>query len=243
VKFAEVEQLVRGIPYTTPERGREIYDHVLKARPEKCLELGFAHGVSLCYVAAALHELGRGHIDGVDLESVSLDPSPETLLARCGLSEFVTLHRERNSYTWFLKKKIEANSAGGICKTEYDLCYIDGPKNWTIDGAAFFMVDKLLNRGGAVVFDDYSYAYRGLDGTTDGVVHRELANDERLEPQIKAVFHLLVMQHPDYGKFEIVNEQWGWATKTGGTDRDLRVHERLGLWSKLMRRLRRVRQG
>ncbi|GAA0272155.1 hypothetical protein GCM10009127_10590 [Alteraurantiacibacter aestuarii] len=241
MKFETVAELIKGIPFTSPERGRELYDFVLRHQPKNCLELGVAHGVSLCYMAAALDEIGAGHIDGVDLIDVPRDPSPEDLLKKCGLEKYATIHREKSSYTWFLKKKIEASTANGVCRPGYDLCFIDGPKNWTIDGAAFFMADKLLNPGGTVLFDDYNYAYGAADMATDGINHRDLADDERLEPHVKSIFHLLVMQHPDYGKFEVVNEQWAWATKTGGTERTLHVHERLGLQSKLLRALRKLR--
>jgi hypothetical protein len=33
----------------------------------------------------------------------------------------------------------------------------NGPKNWTIDGAAFFMADKLMKAGGWIIFDDYDW--------------------------------------------------------------------------------------
>ena len=52
--------------------------------------------------------------------------------------------REVNSYNWFLKKQIEAQTKDGICEPCYDFIFIDGAKNWTIDGLAFFLADKLL---------------------------------------------------------------------------------------------------
>lgn len=241
MKFRDVAEQIGGIPFTSMERGREIYEHVIKTKPRRCLELGFAHGVATCYVAAALDETGSGHLDAVDLVESARDPSAEDLLEKCGLESYVTLHREKNSYTWFLKKKIEEMSASGACETVYDLCFVDGPKNWTIDGAAFFMVDKLLNANGTIIFDDYSYAYASVEGATDGIAHRLLGDDERREPHIKSVFHLLVVQHSQYGKFQVVNEQWAWACKTGGGERVLTVREHVGLRHKAFRSLRRLR--
>ena len=77
-----------------------------------------------------------------------------------GLGHRVTIHREINSYTWFLKKKIAGQSANGKCEPCYDFCFIDGAKNWTIDGLAFFLVDKLLKADGWILFDDYSLHLR-----------------------------------------------------------------------------------
>ena len=67
MKFNTIAKLVHGIPYTQRERGKKLYDHILKYKPENCLELGFAHGVASCYIAAALHEIGHGTLTCVDL--------------------------------------------------------------------------------------------------------------------------------------------------------------------------------
>ena len=62
------------------------------------------------------------------------------------LSNFATVKRMQTGYTWFLHDEIVKNTKDNICNKVYDLCIIDGPKNWTIDGAAFFFVDKLLKK-------------------------------------------------------------------------------------------------
>ncbi|MCG8443619.1 MAG: class I SAM-dependent methyltransferase, partial [Caulobacterales bacterium] len=143
--FDDIAEIVRGVPYTQVERGRKLYEHIVSTRPEECLELGFAHGVATCYIAAALQEAGGGRVTCVDLEgNEAMDPNVEQLLDKAGLRGFVDIRREKNSYNWFLKKEIEQQSASGICAPKYDFCFIDGPKNWTIDGLAFFLVDKLL---------------------------------------------------------------------------------------------------
>ena len=242
MQFRAVEEKIRGVPFTSPERGRELYDYIIKHQPERSLELGFAHGVSTCYIAAALHENGKGVIDAVDLACSTRDPSAEDLLERCGLSKYADLHRERNSYTWYLKKLLETQTdVQGTCQPIYDFCFIDGPKNWTVDGAAFFMVDKLLKTNATILFDDYSYAYGSKEGITDGIMHRDLDDDERLEPHIEAIFRLLVLQHPDYGEFDVVNEQWAWARKTGGVRRTLKITENIGMREKVLRTFRRIR--
>ena len=238
MKFEEVRDLIAGVPYTSAERGREIYEHVLTESPKKCLELGFAHGVSLCYVAAALDELGEGHIDGVDLMGVPRDPSAEQLLERCGLEKYVTLNREKSSYTWFLQKKISEKVGNPSASQDYDFCFIDGPKNWTIDGAAFFMVDMLIAENGVIVFDDYSYAYGESSGQTDGVNHRQLGEDELRIPHVKLIFDLLVQQHPAYGDYSVVNEQWAWARKTGGLHKTVQIIEKIGIREKRLRSAR-----
>jgi hypothetical protein len=161
----------------------------------------------------------------VDLVGASFSPSAEDLVRRAGLEQQVTIHREVSGYTWFLKKLIERRSPpGGVCEPLFDLCYIDGPKNWTIDSAAFFMVDKLLNEGAWLIFDDYDWTYdqSGSD-SSDGIALAGLAEDERSSPHIEAIFRLLVMQHPVYGEFRIDGNTWAWARKVRGGDRLVRL--------------------
>jgi hypothetical protein len=145
------------------------------------------------------------------------EPNLESLLSRLGLANVVTIHREINSYTWFLKKKIAARSARGNCEPCYDFCFIDGAKNWTMDGLAFFLVDKLLRENGWILFDDYGFTYEKYlkrREVLDGISLRQLGPDERAEAQIEQIFELLVRQHPSYSNFLVQSNCWAWAQKT-----------------------------
>jgi predicted O-methyltransferase YrrM len=169
-------------------------------------------------MAAALQELGRGKITSVDLIETANEfvPTPESQLERLGLNGFVDIIRTMTGYTWYLHDKIRENSKDDICREVFDLCIIDGPKNWTIDGAAFFFVDKLLKSGGWLIFDDYSWTYADADNrrdSTDGITHRLLSESERNTPQIHEVFELLVVQHRNYSNFSRINNEWALAQK------------------------------
>ncbi len=222
MKLDDVRTCLGGFPLKTgigPRKGEILYDFVLKNKPLECLELGFAHGSSSCYTAAALDELGEGHLTSVDLLKAGewQDPRIEELLSATGLEQRVTVAREHTSYTWFLKKKIEERTSSNQCQPLYDFCFIDGAKHWTIDGFAFFLVDKLLKPGGWILFDDYGYTFemmqkRGLD-TVDFISSLEMGEDEVTTPHIKSIFDLLVMQHPAYSDFRIQDDWWVWARK------------------------------
>jgi predicted O-methyltransferase YrrM len=208
------------VPFISRNNGRYLYDLILRERLTNILELGIAHGTATCYMAAALHELGEGRVTAVDLlEARSFfSPSAEEQLNATGLSEFVQVVRMQTGYTWFLHDEIGRNTANDACKEVYDLCIIDGPKNWTIDGAAFFFADKLLKRNGWMIFDDYSWTYASQSAerdSTDGITHRSLSEDEQKIPQIKEVFELLVKQHPNYGRLLVWGDgDWALAQKT-----------------------------
>lgn len=207
----------------------ELWDLVVGDRATEVLELGFAQGGSSAVLAAALDELGRGRLTTVDLAGKPpRRPEIEDTLRRCGLEGIVEVVREQSSYTWFLKRRIEERTIDGSCEPLYDVCFIDGAKSWQVDGLAFFLVDKLLRPGGTIVFDDYGYSFAEVEGdVTDGISLRSMSEDQRREPNVRAIFELLVMQHPDYGDFRVVNDRLAVARKVRGGARVLSVQTRV----------------
>lgn len=221
MKFDKISEIVRGVPFISRENARLLYDAIIEGERRRLLELGFAHGAATCVMAAALDELGDGELVAVDLESARhwQQPSIEELLARAGLSQYVTIVRQPTSYTWYLRDELRARVDAGGPLESFDLCIIDGPKNWTIDGAAFLMADRLLRPGALVVFDDVDWTYAQADGRrdeTDGIVHRELSDAERCTPHVREIAELLVMQHASYGDFVFTDTEWFLATKSSG---------------------------
>ena len=222
MSFEAVARAVAGVPFMSPEQGRLVYDHVRSTRPGAVLELGTAHGVGAAYLAGALADNGHGALTTVDFAGASYDPSPETVLARAGVAERVTVVREFSSYTWWLKEQVQARSdSAGNVEPAYDFVYLDGAKNWTIDGLAVVLVEKLLRPGGWLLMDDldWTYAQDPERDATDGIVHRELSEPERTEPHLRAVFELIVAQHPAFTDVRVQDEWWGWAHKAPGEPR------------------------
>ena len=220
--FDAVARAVAGVPFMSPEQGWTVYEHVRATRPAEVLELGTAHGVGAAYLAAGLADNGAGRLVTVDFRGARYDPPPETLLARAGLLERVDVVREHSSYTWWLKEQVQARSdAHGNCEPRFDFVYLDGAKNWTIDGLAVVLVEKLLRPGGWLLMDDldWTYAQDPHREATDGIVHRELSEPERTEPHLRAVFELIVAQHPSFTELRVQDEWWGWARKAPGEPR------------------------
>ncbi len=222
MKFEEIESRVRGVPYIIRENAKFLYDLIVTNRLTRILELGIAHGTASCYMAAALDELGGGFLTCVDLIAVkdAFKPSAEEQLGKTGLSKYAEVVRMQTGYTWFLHDEIRKHTQNGQCEPVYDLCIIDGPKNWTIDGAAFFMADKLLKQGAWLIFDDYNWTYASAEkntSDTDGITHRTLSDPERQTAHVREIFELLVKQHPSYSNLVLFDEgDWALAQKTAG---------------------------
>jgi predicted O-methyltransferase YrrM len=221
MKFEEIKKIVKGVPFISENNAKLLYEFIIRNKLNNCLELGFAHGAASCYIAAALDELGEGKLVAVDLieaENIFKPPIDE-LLNKANLTKYVEVHREVSGYNWFLHNEIVecSKNENKVCLPKYNLCIIDGPKNWTIDSSAFFLVDKLLKEKGWIIFDDYTWTYayaNKLRDATDGITHRSLSDAELHLPHIKEIFELLVLQHPSYSNFKIHEEgDWVWAQK------------------------------
>lgn len=67
MKLDRVRKEVEGIPHMNAAQAETMTDVILTNQFQSLLELGFRHGVSTCYMAAALDELGGGSITTIDL--------------------------------------------------------------------------------------------------------------------------------------------------------------------------------
>jgi predicted O-methyltransferase YrrM len=212
IPFDAIASAVGDTPFMTRAQGRTVYDHVRSTRPQLILELGTAHGVGAAYMAGALEPDGR--LITVDHMDSTFDPGPRAVLERAGVSDRVDVVRKFSSYNWWLKEEIERG------EPRFDFVYLDGAKNWTIDGLAVLLIEKVLRPGGWLLMDDlgWTYASKRLDTISDGVTIRGLSEEERAEPHLRAVFRLLVEPHPSFVEMKIEDDWWGWARKRADSD-------------------------
>jgi predicted O-methyltransferase YrrM len=204
----QIEESVRGIPHMKRAQAETITNLIIENKFKNILELGFRHGVSTCYMAGALDELGCGQITTVDrISAREVEPDIEQLLDRLNLSRYVEVYYEPTSYIWRLMKMLESNHPP--C---FDFCYLDGAHDWYTDGFAFFLVDKLLMEGGLIVFDDLDWTYRTSPALKDKPIVKRMPKEEQETPQVRKVFELLVKTHPGYTDFKEA-KGWAYATK------------------------------
>jgi predicted O-methyltransferase YrrM len=246
MKFDQVAAAVAGIPFMSPKLGRRVYDHIVGTRPSQALELGTAHGVSAAYMAAALEANGHGQLTTVDHAGAAYDPSPQEVLERAGLANRVTIVHEHSSYNWFLKGEIEAASdEAGNCEPRYDFCYLDGSKNWNVDGLAVVLIERLLRPDGWLLMDDLEWTYESnpwIAPSGDGRPLGPLSESERTEPHLLAVFELIVKQHPSFTRFIREDAWYGWAQKRPGESRRYELSDSRPLGAVIAAELRRLRR-
>lgn len=228
--FDAVAALTRGVPHMGEREARKLYDHVRRTRPAAVLEIGTAHGVSGCYIAAALEENGTGRLTTVDHVSAGYtEPSADELFAKAGLQRWIDRRLiDDSSYTWWLKRQIEERTgADGRTQPAYDLCFLDGAHNWTIDGLAAVLVERLLKPGGWLLLDDLDWTYAGYGGDIElsppsDKMH-PMSEDELRTPHVGAVVDVILKGHPAFDEIRIEDERWAWCRKGTAAVQQVRV--------------------
>jgi len=216
MRLEEAVRHVEGLPrpHLTPERGAELYGHVLRTQPARILELGSGRGGSALYMAAALDELQDGSILSVDsCRWPWRDPTADELLRSAGLDDYVSFVRPFATYNWFLRHMMlrSAETSDDL----FDLVFVDGAKDFSTVGLSLVMATRLLKRGGWLACDDLGWSYRDYcpSGRHFGLAVDELTEDERDTPQVGAAFELFVEACGEFQSTRVTAGWMGWAQR------------------------------
>jgi predicted O-methyltransferase YrrM len=204
----DVRRIVEGIGGgTSLQRGEEIHRFVKEHRFERCLELGFAFGVSSVWIGSALEWNGFGTLTSVDLQTAhERRPTAEEIVGRAGLAERVELVYEETSYTWYLQRLLRQQLHDGQIEPVFDFVFLDGAHTWDVDGFALLLVDRLLKPGGWILLDD-------LDWRLDVERYPDVPDAERKLAQVREIWDLLLMPDSSYDEMS-TDGLWGWARKS-----------------------------
>jgi len=132
--------------YIPASQGDLLYSLVHYLKPERTLEVGLANGISALHIATALNELGHG-------KHLAIDPFQQTdwrnvgmvTLQRAGLDHLVTLD-QRPSH-WAIPDLDEAEQ-------RIQFAFIDGSHLLDYVMTDFMTIDRILDVGGLIAFDD-----------------------------------------------------------------------------------------
>jgi predicted O-methyltransferase YrrM len=204
VKPKEVKAILENLPHMSLGQAEWITRHIQAFGLKQVLEIGFMHGVSTCYFAAAVEPLD-GHVTTLDLPySLKREPNIHQLLDKCGLQQRVTVVVEPAGAAWRLMKMLPAQQF-------FDFCYIDAKHTWDCTGFLFFLVEKLLRPGGWLLFDDIKYSI-GTSASRNAGWAAHLTDEERTICQVGKVWELLAKDHPGFCNF-IDQSNWGLCQK------------------------------
>jgi predicted O-methyltransferase YrrM len=141
----------------TIDEGLFIQKIIRENRPQLSLEVGCAYGVSSLFICQALKEVGAQRhviIDPYQLgrDHTGPDEGYEGIglanIERAGFSSLVTFYPDLSYRRLPLLEQEEYR---------LDFAFIDGMHTFDYVLVDFFYIDKMLNIGGVVIFDDLSY--------------------------------------------------------------------------------------
>ena len=157
-------------------------------------EFGVWKGGTTGQLAKFLGNKGELHI--FDYEDTVLELKEKLAKANFNnVTAWGSSYRYLDSYNWNLRMILENQR-----DLRFDYIYLDGAHTWAIDALTFFLSDMLLNVGGYVEFDDYSWRLRGSSLDPARVpATAELYTDEQVNDfQVKAIVDLLVRRRGTY---------------------------------------------
>ena len=140
--------LHKTTPFISPGEGQELHDTLLTVKPEYALEIGFLHGYSTLNMLQALAEIGHGKL-------LSIDPGQFGAYARgIGLMNVRRAGLQRFHVFWPESSQF---ALPRLCRLEVPIqfAFIDGNHLVDYTMLEFFYLDKLIPRGGILVFHDY----------------------------------------------------------------------------------------
>ena len=130
----------------TAETGGMLYDFIRKTRPRATLEIGMAYGLSTLFICQALYDNGTGHHSAID-------PFEQGKYQSIGL-----LNLERANLKSLLRffNATSRDVLPQICTQgeRFDFAFIDGSHFFDYVLVDFFYIDRMLDIGGHIAFDD-----------------------------------------------------------------------------------------
>jgi predicted O-methyltransferase YrrM len=186
-------------PLTSEATGELLYELVHAGAVEDVLELGFGHGTSTAYMAAALDELDAGRVTSVDRpDALEREPNIHTVLEHLGLADRVEVCLTASSYNWDLMKILRRQTVDDRTVPCFDFCFLDGAHTWEADGFAFLLVDRLLREDRWILFDDVAWTLAGSPTLRASERVRGLPEEERSAQQVRLILELLVRPSSTY---------------------------------------------
>jgi predicted O-methyltransferase YrrM len=158
-------------------------------------EIGVYEGDTTLEIAMFLDGAGELHL-------FDFEDRVETVAARlrqAGHENFVAHANSRrllDSYNWSLMQLLQAHET-----PIFDYVFVDGAHTWAHDALAFFLIDRLLQPGGYIDFDDYPWTLRNSPSMNPAVFPEveQLYTDEQIDAaQVALVVDLLVKLDPAY---------------------------------------------
>lgn len=127
------------------DSGEYIFNLVINTSPDQTLEVGLAQGASTLHFLSALKLIRKGRHTAIDPLQSGFSDVGLSEMSRLGLDSRLRFFRERSDIV--LHKLREQ-------KETFQVCLIDGDHRFDAVFVDFYMIDKVLDIGGFIIFDE-----------------------------------------------------------------------------------------
>ena len=127
------------------DSGEFIFNIVINTSPDQTLEVGLAQGASTLHFLTALKFIRKGRHTAIDPLQSGFSDVGLSEMSRLGLDNRLRFFRERSDIV--LPKLRENNET-------FQVCLIDGDHRFDAVFVDFYMIDKVLDIGGFIIFDE-----------------------------------------------------------------------------------------
>lgn len=132
-----------SVPYET---GALLYDIIRERRLSRTIEIGLAYGMSALFICQALRDNGAGRHTAIDpAQDTSWKSIGRLNIERAGLGDLFRFFAAP-SHAILPRLLLDGES--------FDLAFIDGLHLFDYTLVEFFYLDKMLEAGGYIAFDD-----------------------------------------------------------------------------------------
>jgi predicted O-methyltransferase YrrM len=132
----------------TPNTARLLYDFVRTVKPARTLEVGLAYGISTLCICQAHRDNGAGAGS-----HIAIDPYQEESFKGAGLANIERANL-KDMLRFYQARSDEVLPELCARRERVDFAFIDGNHHFDYALVDFFFIDKMLNVGGHVAFDD-----------------------------------------------------------------------------------------
>ena len=158
-------------------------------------EIGVYEGDTALAIATSLDGAGELHLFDFD-DRVEAAAARLQQAGHGNVFAYPNSRRLLDSYNWSLMRLLEDRKA-----PIFDYVFVDGAHTWAHDALAFFLIDRLLQPGGYIDFDDYPWTLRNSPSMNPAAFPEveQLYTDDQIDTaQVALVVDLLVRADPAY---------------------------------------------
>jgi predicted O-methyltransferase YrrM len=143
----------------TESEAMSLYRAIRAVRPERCLEIGLAHGISTLAILGAIAANQSGHHFVIDPFQRNYDYCGEVMIERAGFASL---------YTFF--ERFPEEVIPQLPKLQF--AFIDSSHLFDLTIMEFVLIDKKLEPGGITAFHDLLFLRKVSDDQRDWRFHQ-----------------------------------------------------------------------